>query len=53
MNVGEDLKPKFNIFSAVPENQRRVPVSSMYFLTLSSCHKDLAEQRLPENGMKC
>jgi serine/threonine-protein phosphatase PP1-1 len=25
MNVGEDLKPKFSIFSAVPEDQRAVP----------------------------
>jgi len=25
MNVGEDLDPKFSIFSAVPEDQRAVP----------------------------
>jgi serine/threonine-protein phosphatase PP1-1 len=25
MNVGEDLNPKFSIFSAVPEDQRAVP----------------------------
>lgn len=27
MNVGEDLEPKFSIFSAVPEDQRAVPAS--------------------------
>lgn len=25
MNVGQDLDPKFTIFSAVPEDQRAVP----------------------------
>ncbi|KAG7006485.1 serine/threonine-protein phosphatase SIT4 [Physcia stellaris] len=28
MNLGEDLKPKFTIFSAVPDNQRAVPVAT-------------------------
>lgn len=36
MNVGEDLKPKFSIFSAVPEDQRAVPAgrgrAGEYFL---------------------
>lgn len=27
MNVAEDLEPKFSIFSAVPEDQRSVPVN--------------------------
>lgn len=27
MNVGEDLEPKFSIFSAVPEDQRAVPAN--------------------------
>ncbi|CAL3962600.1 hypothetical protein PZA11_000285 [Diplocarpon coronariae] len=36
MNVGEDLQPKFSIFSAVPEDQRAVPAgrrgAGEYFL---------------------
>ena len=28
MNLGEDLKPTFNIFSAVPDNQRAVPAAT-------------------------
>jgi len=36
MNVGEDLNPKFSIFSAVPEDQRAVPAgrrgAGEYFL---------------------
>jgi serine/threonine-protein phosphatase PP1-1 len=36
MNVGEDLDPKFSIFSAVPEHMRAVPAgrrgAGEYFL---------------------
>ena len=28
MKIGEDIKPRFSIFSAVPDNQRRVPAST-------------------------
>ena len=28
MNLGEDLDPKFTIFSAVAENQRHVPAAT-------------------------
>jgi serine/threonine-protein phosphatase PP1-1 len=28
MNLGEDLNPRFTIFSAVPDNQRAVPAAT-------------------------
>ena len=28
MNLGDDLVPRFKIFSAVPDNQRAVPLAT-------------------------